>query len=89
MGTGASRGIAISYQDAMDDFLEAYEKASTAEQLEWASAKAEIEESKKVLEDKLQRADDGTPGDLTRSIAQPSGQRIFLRHVRAGVAPHE
>lgn len=87
MGTGANREIASSYQTAMDNFFAAYKIASEDEQEEWKEAKEELEESNRILKDKIKRAEEELakrrantpPGGYFRFIKGQKGDQIYYR----------
>lgn len=87
MGTGANRKVATDYQNALDSFFNAYETGNEDLKAEWAEAKKELEESDRILKEKVKRAQEELakrrantpPGGYFRFVEGKKGNKTYYR----------
>ena len=80
MNTKGSKTLAQTYQAAIDSFLMAYDTAAPNVQAEWQAAKAEVDESKAVLQAKIARAEQVL---ASRQSSGPTGG--YFRYIEGTV----
>ena len=87
MGTGPNKKIKNDYQNALDSFFNIYELGNEGLQEEWSEAKKELEESDRILKEKIQLAQEELakrrantpPGGHFRFVEGRKGNETYYR----------